>query len=88
MPNYTNNLRRLGYSDEDFDGGGSDRLVQPFAPGDGEELISGHSFTRQRSSLCHRHKIHVDAANYCNTRHCACPFAEGNRSPRRNVSVR
>ena len=27
MPNYTNNLRRLGYRDEDFDGGGSDRLV-------------------------------------------------------------
>jgi len=27
LPNYTNNLRRLGYSDQDLDGGGSDRLV-------------------------------------------------------------
>ena len=27
MPNYTNNLRRLGFADEDFADGGSDRLV-------------------------------------------------------------
>lgn len=27
LPNYTNNLRRLGYGDEDFAGGGSDRLI-------------------------------------------------------------
>jgi probable F420-dependent oxidoreductase len=27
MPNYTNNLRELGYSDDDVAGGGSDRLV-------------------------------------------------------------
>jgi probable F420-dependent oxidoreductase len=27
LPNYTNNLRRLGFGDDDFDGGGSDRLV-------------------------------------------------------------
>ena len=27
LPNYTNNLRRLGYGDDDLDGGGSDRLV-------------------------------------------------------------
>jgi probable F420-dependent oxidoreductase len=27
LPNYTNSLRRLGYRDEDFDGGGSDLLV-------------------------------------------------------------
>lgn len=27
LPNYLNNLRRLGFSDEDFAGGGSDRLV-------------------------------------------------------------
>jgi probable F420-dependent oxidoreductase len=26
-PNYTNNLRRLGFSEEDLDGGGSDRVV-------------------------------------------------------------
>jgi probable F420-dependent oxidoreductase len=27
LPNYTNNLRRLGFGDEDLNGGGSDRLV-------------------------------------------------------------
>jgi probable F420-dependent oxidoreductase len=27
LPNYVNNWRRLGFSDADFDGGGSDRLV-------------------------------------------------------------
>ncbi len=27
LPNYTNNLRRLGYGDDDLAGGGSDRLV-------------------------------------------------------------
>jgi probable F420-dependent oxidoreductase len=27
LPNYTNNLRRLGYTDDDINGGGSDRLV-------------------------------------------------------------
>jgi probable F420-dependent oxidoreductase len=27
LPNYTNNLRRLGFGDDDFAGGGSDRLV-------------------------------------------------------------
>jgi probable F420-dependent oxidoreductase len=27
LPNYTNNLRRLGWGDDDLDGGGSDKLV-------------------------------------------------------------
>ena len=27
LPNYVNNWRRMGYSDEDFSGGGSDRLI-------------------------------------------------------------
>jgi probable F420-dependent oxidoreductase len=27
LPNYTNNLRTLGFTDEDLAGGGSDRLV-------------------------------------------------------------
>jgi probable F420-dependent oxidoreductase len=27
LPNYTNNLRRLGFGDDDFADGGSDRLV-------------------------------------------------------------
>jgi probable F420-dependent oxidoreductase len=32
MPNYTNNLRRFGYTDEDFADGGSDRLVDAVIP--------------------------------------------------------
>lgn len=40
MPNYTNNLRRLGYGDEDFDGGGSDRLVDAIvAWGDLDHIV-------------------------------------------------
>lgn len=31
LANYTNNLRRLGYTDDDFAGGGSDRLVDAIA---------------------------------------------------------
>ena len=27
LRNYTNNLRRYGYTDDDIDGGGSDRLI-------------------------------------------------------------
>jgi len=32
MPNYTNNLRRFGWTDEDFADGGSDRLVDALIP--------------------------------------------------------
>jgi alkanesulfonate monooxygenase SsuD/methylene tetrahydromethanopterin reductase-like flavin-dependent oxidoreductase (luciferase family) len=32
LPNYVNNLRRLGYSDEDVADGGSDRLVDAVVP--------------------------------------------------------
>jgi probable F420-dependent oxidoreductase len=32
LPNYTNNLRRFGYGDEDFADGGSDRLVDELIP--------------------------------------------------------
>jgi probable F420-dependent oxidoreductase len=40
LPNYTNNLRRLGYRDEDFDGGGSDRLVDAIvAWGDLDRIV-------------------------------------------------
>jgi probable F420-dependent oxidoreductase len=31
-PNYTNNLRRFGFSDDDIDGGGSDRLIDAVVP--------------------------------------------------------
>lgn len=32
LPNYTNNLRTLGYGDDDIDGGGSDRLIDAVIP--------------------------------------------------------
>jgi probable F420-dependent oxidoreductase len=32
LPNYTNNLRMLGYSDDDLQGAGSDRLVDSIIP--------------------------------------------------------
>ena len=40
LPNYTNTLRRLGFGDEDFDNGGSDRLVDALvAWGDVERIV-------------------------------------------------
>jgi probable F420-dependent oxidoreductase len=39
MPNYLNNLRELGFSDSDFEGGGSDALIDAVVPwGDPESL--------------------------------------------------
>jgi probable F420-dependent oxidoreductase len=39
LPNYTNNMRRLGFGDADFEGGGSDRLVDALvAWGDAEDV--------------------------------------------------
>lgn len=45
LPNYTNNLRRFGYTDADFSGGGSGRLmseVVPHGPEASLARISGH----------------------------------------------
>jgi probable F420-dependent oxidoreductase len=40
LPNYTNNLRRLGWGDDDLGGGGSDRLVDAIvAWGSTEEVV-------------------------------------------------
>ncbi|WP_432491187.1 TIGR03620 family F420-dependent LLM class oxidoreductase [Kineococcus gypseus] len=42
LPNYTNNLRRFGYGDEDFADGGSDRLVDELIPwGDTATVVAG-----------------------------------------------
>ncbi len=42
LPNYTNNLRRFGWTDEDFAGGGSDRLVDAIIPsGTPEQVAAG-----------------------------------------------
>lgn len=32
LPNYTDNLRHFGYTDDDIDGGGSDRLIEAVIP--------------------------------------------------------
>ncbi|GAA3932744.1 TIGR03620 family F420-dependent LLM class oxidoreductase [Actinoplanes auranticolor] len=42
LPNYTNNLRRFGWTDEDFADGGSDRLVDALIPwGTPEQVAAG-----------------------------------------------
>jgi probable F420-dependent oxidoreductase len=42
LPNYTNNLRRFGFTDEDIDGGGSDRLIEAVIPwGDAATVAEG-----------------------------------------------
>jgi probable F420-dependent oxidoreductase len=39
LPNYANNLRRFGYTDDDIDGGGSDRLIEAVIPwGDADTI--------------------------------------------------
>jgi probable F420-dependent oxidoreductase len=40
LPNYTNNLRRLGWTDEDLDGGGSDKLVDAIVAWGDEDAIA------------------------------------------------
>jgi probable F420-dependent oxidoreductase len=40
LPNYTNNLRRLGFGDADFDGSGSDRLIDALVAWGDEEAIA------------------------------------------------
>ncbi|MEU1590643.1 TIGR03620 family F420-dependent LLM class oxidoreductase [Micromonospora sp. NPDC005710] len=42
LPNYTNNLRRFGWTDEDFADGGSDRLIDALIPwGSVEKVTAG-----------------------------------------------
>ncbi|MGC4806143.1 TIGR03620 family F420-dependent LLM class oxidoreductase [Micromonospora sp. DT233] len=42
LPNYANNLRRFGWTDEDFAGGGSDRLIDALIPwGPVEKVAAG-----------------------------------------------
>ena len=40
LPNYTNNLRRFGFTDEDLTGGGSDRLVDAIVAWGDAEVIA------------------------------------------------
>lgn len=40
LPNYRNNLKRLGYSDDDFESGGSDRLIDALVVWGDEKTIA------------------------------------------------
>jgi probable F420-dependent oxidoreductase len=41
LPNYTNNLRRIGFTDDDLDAGGSDRLIDGlYAWGDASQVMA------------------------------------------------
>jgi probable F420-dependent oxidoreductase len=40
LPNYATNLRRLGFEDQDFEGGGSDRLVDGLVPSGDAEAVA------------------------------------------------
>lgn len=39
LPNYSNNIRRLGYTDDDVSGGGSDRLMDSLIPWGGIDSV-------------------------------------------------
>ncbi|MCW3004732.1 MAG: family F420-dependent class oxidoreductase [Conexibacter sp.] len=55
LPNYTNNLRDLGYSDEDLAGGGSDRLIDAVVPWGDEATIArriGEHFDAGADHVC------------------------------------
>ena len=55
LPNYVNNLRRLGFTDDDFADGGSDRLVDAMvAWGDEDAIASCQRASRRRSRSCLR----------------------------------
>ncbi len=41
LPNYTGNLRRLGYTDADIAGGGSDRLIADVVPHGHDAVLAG-----------------------------------------------
>jgi probable F420-dependent oxidoreductase len=40
LPNYTNNLRRLGFDDDDLGGGGSDRLIDALIAWGGDDEVA------------------------------------------------
>ena len=64
-PNYVNNLRRLGYKDEDFLNNGSDRLVDAIvAWGDEKAIVKrvGEQFAAGASHVCIQPLPHVAGA--------------------------
>jgi probable F420-dependent oxidoreductase len=53
LPNYRNNLKRLGMRDEDFDGGGSDRLVDSIVAWGDEKAIEARIRAHQQAGADH-----------------------------------
>jgi probable F420-dependent oxidoreductase len=53
MPNYTNNLRRFGYSDDDFADGGADRLVDALVAWGSPEVVAARVKEHQAAGADH-----------------------------------
>jgi len=53
LPNYTNNLRRLGFGDEDFANGGSDRLVDALVAWGDVDAIAARVRAQQQAGADH-----------------------------------
>jgi len=67
LPNYANNLRRMGYSDEDVVGGGSDRLIDAVIAWGGVEDIAGRVLSHLDAGadhVCIQFRA-ADAADLC-----------------------
>ena len=50
LPNYTNNWRRLGFSEEEIAGGGSDRLIDVLVVWGDEQAIAHQRGRRPRAA--------------------------------------
>ncbi|MCW2943502.1 MAG: class F420-dependent oxidoreductase, partial [Actinoallomurus sp.] len=53
LPNYLNNLRELGFSDADFEGGGSDALIDAVVPWGDPDTIIEHIRTHHKAGADH-----------------------------------
>jgi probable F420-dependent oxidoreductase len=53
MPNYTNNLLRFGFTEDDFGGGGSDRLVDALVAWGSPEVIAARVRDHQAAGADH-----------------------------------
>jgi probable F420-dependent oxidoreductase len=53
LPNYANNLRRLGFGERDFDGGGSDRLVDEVVAWGDEDAIRERVVEHRKTGADH-----------------------------------
>jgi probable F420-dependent oxidoreductase len=53
LPNYSNNLRRLGFDDDDFTGGGSDRLVDALVVWGDETTIAARVDEHRQAGANH-----------------------------------